>query len=83
MANHLTAAASAAPAFHISTIQGQLGGVPQTLALARTLHGSLGVGRDFSNWIKDRVEQLGLVEAEDYLLAKIGEQLPSGTKSEQ
>ena len=47
---------------------------------ARELHTFLEVGRDFSNWIKRRLETLGSIENEDYLLAKIGEQLPSGTK---
>ena len=47
---------------------------------ARELHAFLEVGRDFSNWIKARLETLGSVKNEDYLLTKIGEQLPSGTK---
>ena len=33
---------------------------------ARTLHTFLDVGRDFSNWFKDRVEKYGWVEGEDY-----------------
>lgn len=33
---------------------------------ARDLHFALQVGRDFSNWIKDRIEQYGFVEGEDY-----------------
>jgi hypothetical protein len=33
---------------------------------ARDLHGRLGVGRDFSNWIKDRIEKYELVEGKDY-----------------
>ena len=32
----------------------------------RTLHEFLEVGRDFSNWIKDRIEKYGFVENEDY-----------------
>ena len=47
---------------------------------ARELHRFLEVGRDFSNWIKGRLGTLGSVENEDYLLAKTGEPLPSGTK---
>ena len=47
---------------------------------ARELHAFLEVGRDFSTWIKSRLETLGSIENEDYLLTKIGEQLPSGTK---
>jgi phage anti-repressor protein len=42
---------------------------------ARDLHEALGVGRDFSNWIKGRIEEYGFVEGEkaDYHLAKSGE----------
>ena len=47
---------------------------------ARDLHQFLKVGKDFSNWIKNRLTILGSVENEDYLVAKVGEQLPSGTK---
>ena len=41
---------------------------------ARELHTFLEVGRDFSNWIKDRIEQGLFVEGKDYVLtlAKIG-----------
>lgn len=47
---------------------------------ARELHGALNVGREFSTWIKGRIAECGFVENDDYLLAEIGEQLPSGTK---
>ena len=33
---------------------------------ARDLHASLKVGRDFSTWITDRIEQYGFIEGEDY-----------------
>ena len=33
---------------------------------ARDLHNSLEVGRDFSNWIKDRIEKYGFIEGKDY-----------------
>lgn len=33
---------------------------------ARTLHGALEVGRDFSNWIKDRIEKYGFFEGVDF-----------------
>lgn len=33
---------------------------------ARTLHGALEVGRDFSNWIKDRIEKYGFIEGADF-----------------
>ena len=59
-----------------SAINGEL----QQTVNARELHEFLEVGKDFSNWIKGRLGTLGSVENEDYLVAKIGEQLPSGTK---
>lgn len=41
---------------------------------ARDLHAALGVRRDFSNWIKDRISKYGFVKNLDYeVLAKIGE----------
>ena len=46
---------------------------------ARELHTFLEVGRDFSNWIKNRIEEYEFVENEDYsLLANSGEQNGSG-----
>jgi len=47
---------------------------------ARDLHNFLGCKRDFSNWIKGRIDKYSFAEGSDYLLAKIGEQLPSGIK---
>lgn len=45
---------------------------------ARELHRSLEVGRDFSNWIKSRIAELGLVEGADFeVFANPGEN-PSG-----
>lgn len=34
---------------------------------ARTLHAGLGVKRDFSNWIKQRINHFGFVEGEDFI----------------
>lgn len=36
------------------------------LCNARDLHAFLQVGKDFSNWIKDRLEAYGFIEGEDY-----------------
>jgi phage anti-repressor protein len=36
---------------------------------ARDLHERLEVGRDFSNWIKDRIEKYEFVEGKDYLIS--------------
>ena len=64
----------------ISLNQSAINGEVQQTVNARELHAFLEVGRDFSTWIKSRLETLGSIENEDYLLTKIGEQLPSGTK---
>jgi phage anti-repressor protein len=47
---------------------------------ARLLHAFLESKRDFSNWIKDRIEKYGLVENQDYqvLLNNFGEQTGRG-----
>ncbi|BCR26646.1 antA/AntB antirepressor family protein [Aquipseudomonas alcaligenes] len=56
----------------IPVFNGELDGRAQQLCDARDLHTFLGVGRDFSNWIKGRIEQYGFVEGEDFspILAK-------------
>ncbi|MDR0662577.1 MAG: antA/AntB antirepressor family protein [Spirochaetaceae bacterium] len=33
---------------------------------ARNLHTALDVGRDFSTWIKDRIEKYGFIEGKDF-----------------
>lgn len=42
---------------------------------ARELHSALGVGRDFTSWIKGRIDSWGFIENEDYVLTftKTGE----------
>ena len=59
---------------------GNIGGEPVQTVNARELHEFLGVGRDFSSWVKDQIGRARLVEGRDYLLTEKGEQLPSGTK---
>ncbi len=41
---------------------------PAQLCNARELHATLQVGRDFATWLKDRIEQYGFVEGEDFIL---------------
>lgn len=46
---------------------------------ARELHKFLESRRDFSNWIKDRIEKYGFIENQDYqLLNNFGEQTGRG-----
>lgn len=50
----------------IPVFNGELDGRSQQLCDARDLHQFLSVGRDFSTWVKDRIEQYGFVEGEDF-----------------
>lgn len=50
----------------IPVFNGELDGRNQQLCDARDLHVFLGVGRDFSTWVKDRIEQFGFAEGEDF-----------------
>ena len=46
---------------------------------ARELHAFLEVGKDFSTWIKDRIEQYGFTENQDFaVFAEIGENPQGG-----
>ena len=44
----------------------------------RSLHEFLEVGRDYSTWMKERIEKYGFVEGSDFLLTKSGEQKGRG-----
>lgn len=51
---------------------------------ARILHDFLGSKRDFSNWIKDRIDKCDLVENQDFVVyAKFGENLSGGRPSKE
>lgn len=50
----------------IPTFTGKLAGEQQTLVNARDLHSVLGVGKDFTNWIKDRIATYGFTEGEEF-----------------
>ena len=55
-----------------------INGYEQPAVNARELWEKLGSKQEFANWIKNRLADFK--EGVDYLLAKIGEQLPSGKK---
>ena len=59
----------------ITVTPGEIGGQATQLVDARLLHDFLGVGKDFSSWIKLRIRQYGFVENQDYLLTQTGEQV--------
>lgn len=47
---------------------GNIGGVMVSLVSAKKLHAFLCVGRDFTNWIKGRINQYGFAENTDYVV---------------
>jgi phage anti-repressor protein len=51
----------------IPVFSGDIAGQPAQLVDARELHSFLEVARDFSNWIKDRIEAYGFLLDQDYL----------------
>lgn len=72
----------------IPVFTAEIGGVPMQAVDARELHSFLGVGRDFSNWIKKRIKDYKFVEGSDYsihtihdLFAKSGENSQYGRPS--
>lgn len=50
----------------VPVFTGQLQDQTIQLCNARELHAVLEVGKDFSNWIKDRIAEYGFTEGEDY-----------------
>ena len=51
---------------------------------ARELHSFLEVGKDFSNWIKDRIESFGFVENQDFaVFAESGENPKGGRPAKE
>lgn len=57
-----------------------IGGQTIETVNARELHSFLESRQNFSDWIKNRIEQYGFVDGADYLLHKFMAQLPSGAK---
>jgi phage anti-repressor protein len=48
----------------------------------RSLHKALGVGRDFTNWIKGRIEEYGFIYSEDYQISEgLSSPDPASSKS--
>lgn len=54
----------------VPVFKGVLNGEEQLLCNARELHEHLQVGRDFSNWIKGRIEEYGFVENQDFIAVR-------------
>ncbi|MEI7075069.1 antA/AntB antirepressor family protein [Pectobacterium versatile] len=51
----------------VPVISGQIGGRETNIASAKALHHALGVGRDFTTWIKGRIGQYGFSAGADYM----------------
>jgi len=60
---------------NIKVIQKDFNGEKKRFVNARELYKWLGVGRDFSNWIKDRIKKYDFVEDLDFFvsIAKFGD----------
>ncbi len=54
----------------IPVISGVIGGRETNIVSARALHKVLGVGRDFTNWIKGRIEEYGFKKGVDFELVE-------------
>lgn len=50
----------------VPVISGQIGGRDSNIVSAKALHKALGVGNDFSTWIKLRIDEYGFVLGTDY-----------------
>ncbi len=57
-------------AFSININAAAIGSESINTVNARDLHAFLGVGRDFSSWIKSRIEVYGFAENVDYVTAE-------------
>lgn len=54
----------------VTVFNGEINQTTEMLCNARDLHKFLNVGRDFSNWIKNRIKQYGFVKDQDFIVVK-------------
>ncbi|ANB90871.1 antirepressor [Moraxella ovis] len=52
----------------VNVFHAQIDETSQLAVNARDLHNFLQVGRDFNNWVKDRIKQYQFVEGQDFLI---------------
>lgn len=50
----------------VPVISGQIGGRENNIVSAKALHKALDVGRDFSTWITERIQEYSFIRGEDY-----------------
>lgn len=55
----------------VPVIAGQIGGRETSIVSAKALHKALGVGKDFSSWITDRITDYGFGIGSDYVVHKL------------
>jgi phage anti-repressor protein len=68
----------------VPVVPGAIGNTQCLTIDGRTLHGVLGVRRDFSNWIKARISKYGFVQGQDFeVFAKTGENSEGGRPSQE
>jgi len=53
----------------IPVFTGEIGGIHCNVCDARTLHGFLRVGKDFSSWMKGRIKKYGFIEGVDFSIS--------------
>jgi phage anti-repressor protein len=61
----------------------EIGGVPTQAVDARELHGFLGIGKKFSDWIKDRINEYEFAENVDYVLISQNGGIKTGRGSDR
>jgi phage anti-repressor protein len=52
----------------IPVIPGQIGGRETNIVSAKSLHKALGIGNDFSTWVKLRIDEYGFTQGTDYVV---------------
>lgn len=68
----------------IKVVEGHIGGEVLQTVNARDLHVFLDVGKDFSNWIKDRIRAFDFVENRDYIVfTEFGENPQGGRPAKE
>ncbi|HFZ8993824.1 TPA: antA/AntB antirepressor family protein [Citrobacter freundii] len=55
----------------VPVVSGQIGGRETGIVSAKALHKALGVGKDFSSWITDRITEYGFAIGSDYIVHKM------------
>lgn len=68
----------------VPVISGQIGGRDTNIASAKALHRAMGVGRDFTTWIKGRISQYGFAAGVDYITVEnLTSPVPGSAKTRQ